>query len=82
MARKADVARKTRRDVTQHTRPHGRAMQAHAAPRWCKGGADTWKGPHESTRTPDGGTTWREGASISRAHGLVGLGYRIGAEMQ
>ena len=49
MAREADVARGTRMDATRHARPRGRAAQAHAAPRWCVAGADTWQRPRKST---------------------------------
>ena len=49
MACKADVVRETRTDVTRHTRPCGRAAQAHATSRWRVAGADAWQGhagPH------------------------------------
>ena len=74
MTRGADVARGTRAHATRHTTPRGRAARAHAAHGWRTSGADAWQGPHESTRTPEGGATWREGAGIWRAHGLVGRG--------
>ena len=54
MAHEADVARGTRTDATGHARPSGRAVQAHAAPRWREGGANAWQGPRESTQTPGG----------------------------
>ena len=74
MARRADVARGTRTDATQQARPRGRATRAHARHRWRMGGADTWKWPRESTRTPEGAPRGRVGAGIWRAHGLVGPG--------
>ena len=36
VARRADMARGTRADVTRHARPRGRAARAHATLRWCK----------------------------------------------
>ena len=56
MVHGADVARRIRTSVMQHARPRGRAARDHAV----QGGADAWQGPHESTRMPVRGTTWRE----------------------
>ena len=58
--RRADV---THVDVTRHARSHGRAVQAYAAPRWCRGGADMWQGPHEFTVMPG----WRHVAVRGQA---------------
>ena len=55
MARSPDVARGTRTDPTHHARPRGIATRAHVWRTWHIGGADTWQGPRESTRTPE----WR-----------------------
>ena len=55
MAREADVARRTSTDATRHTRPRGRACEAHAVRKWRAGGANTWQGPRESTWMPE----WR-----------------------
>ena len=66
--------------------------------RMRRGTEATWQGRAWPTRGAGGADTWREamqvhadarkrcqmarGASNWRAHGLVGLGYRIGAVMQ
>ena len=67
VAREADVAHRTRTDATRHTRPHGRACEAHAACRWhgwrghiARGHA----GPRGSKWRPVRGATWQGGCHV------------------
>ena len=59
----ADMARGTCVDATRHARPRGRAAQAHAAHKWCTGGAVAWQG-YTSPRGRPSGTTWRDGWQV------------------
>ena len=63
MASVADLACGTRADAMWHTRPCGRAAQAHVAQRWLTGGVNRWQG-YTSPRGCPGGTTWRLGWQV------------------
>ena len=71
MACGADVARGARADATWHARPRCKAVRAHVAGRWRRGGADAWQG-HASPRRCPSGATWQERVTGLASEGPTG----------